>query len=392
MRATVLAVEDADFYHHNGVSAKSVLRALRANSEAGAVSQGGSTITQQLVKLSLVGDERTITRKVKEASLAVQLENQFCENTTQAGLQGPDPGAVPEPGVPGARGLRRRGCLAGVLQQVCLGDRLRRGGGAGLTHPEPQRATTRSSSPRWQRAVARSSSVACSRKGLITQAESDFIERLPLPTSAGTVASSASSGDLSYFERKVRDELLEAEWLAPTEELRRFLIFNGGLEITSTMDPRAQELAVAASASNPVAKLNPETVAVVASVEPSTGAVRAVVGETEIPGKGLVEVATPTLGRSPGSSFKPFTLIAALEEGHSIRSSISSSPAPTSLYDDWDLPKSVKTWPSGCKGGSLTLASATSSSNNCAYARLQASVGRRQGRRRGATARSPDDQ
>ncbi len=83
LQATVLAVEDADFYDHDGVSARSILRALQANSEAGGVSQGGSTITQQLVKLSLVGDEQTITRKVKEASLAIQLEQQFCERTSK---------------------------------------------------------------------------------------------------------------------------------------------------------------------------------------------------------------------------------------------------------------------------------------------------------------------
>ena len=77
---TVLAVEDADFYRHDGVSAKSVLRAVRANSDAGGISQGGSTITQQLVKLSLVGSEKTLSRKVKEASLAIQLENQFCKD------------------------------------------------------------------------------------------------------------------------------------------------------------------------------------------------------------------------------------------------------------------------------------------------------------------------
>lgn len=78
LQQTVLAVEDADFYEHDGVSARSILRAFRANSDAGTISQGGSTITQQLVKLSLVGDERNLTRKIKEASLAVQLENQLC--------------------------------------------------------------------------------------------------------------------------------------------------------------------------------------------------------------------------------------------------------------------------------------------------------------------------
>ena len=80
MLDTLLAVEDSDFYIHDGVSAKSVLRAVRANSDAGDVSQGGSTITQQLVKLSLVGTERSLQRKLKEASLAIQLENQMCKD------------------------------------------------------------------------------------------------------------------------------------------------------------------------------------------------------------------------------------------------------------------------------------------------------------------------
>ncbi len=181
--------------------------------------------------------------------------------------------------------------------------------------------------------------------------------------------------ELTYFERKVRDELLDAEWLAPNEELRRYLVFNGGLTITATMDPRAQFLAAVAAQENPVKELNPDSVAVVAAVEPSTGAVRAVVGETTIEGRGTVELATPTVGRSPGSSFKTFTLLAALEEGYGLRSSISASPAPKSLYDDWNLPSTVKSWPTGCKGGSLDLVRATASSNNCAFVRLQAAVG-----------------
>src|SRR5690606_19762420 len=117
-----------------------------------------------------------------------------------------------------------------------------------------------------------------------------------------------------------------------TQELRRYLIFNGGLTITSTIDPNAQALAEQAAATNPVADRNPNTVAVVAAVEPATGAVRAVVGETFVPDKGVVELANPALGRSPGSSFKTFTLLAALEQGYSLRDSISASPAPRRLY------------------------------------------------------------
>jgi penicillin-binding protein 1A len=209
--------------------------------------------------------------------------------------------------------------------------------------------------------------------GAITDQEAALLAETPLPTEIVKGSSSATAQDLTYFERKVRDELLRAEWLAPTEALRRERIFNGGLVITSTLDPRAQMLAEAASASNPIKKANPETVAAVAVVEPSSGAVRAVVGQTDLPGQGLVEIATPQVGRSPGSSFKAFTLLAALEAGYSIRDSILAAPAPQKLYKEWGVKDS--TWPSGCRGGTIALARATASSNNCAFARLQAAVG-----------------
>ncbi len=374
LRATVLAVEDADFYSHDGVSARSVLRALRANSEAGGVAQGGSTITQQLVKLSLVGDEQTITRKVKEASLAIQLEQQFCERTTKKeckdrileqylnlvylgrGAYGVEAAAQVYFGIPAAElGWAESAVIASLIRSPTYYDP--------ITYPEVARE---------RREIVSGRMVD---EGLIDEVEAAAINAEPLPTAAQTVASSASAQELTYFERKVRDELLDAEWLASTEELRRYLIFNGGLTITSTMDPRAQFFAQLAADQNPVKARNPDAAAVVASVEPSTGAVRAVVGETQVEGRGTVELADPVVGRSPGSSFKTFTLIAALEQDYGLRSSISSSPAPRSLYDDWNLPDDVRTWPTGCKGGSLDLVRATASSNNCAFARLQAAVG-----------------
>jgi penicillin-binding protein 1A len=374
LRSTVLAVEDADFYRHDGVSARSILRAVQANSDAGGVSQGGSTITQQLVKLSLVGNERSITRKVKEASLALQLEEQFCERTTKQeckdrifeqylnlvylgrGAYGVEAAAQQYFGRPASElGWAESAVIASLIRNPTYYDP--------ISYPEVARERRRIVAGRMVDV------------GLIDQAEADRIVASPLPTEVQVVASSASAQELSYFERKVRDELLDAEWLAPNEELRRYLIFNGGLTITSTMDARAQFFATLAAEQNPVKERNPEAVAVVAAVEPVTGAVRAVVGETTIEGRGTVELATPTVGRSPGSSFKTFTLLAALEEGYGVRSTISASPAPRSLYDDWLLPDDVTTWPSGCKGGSMDLLRATAGSNNCAFARLQAAVG-----------------
>ena len=374
LRSTVLAVEDADFYEHDGVSARSIMRAFRANSDAGGVSQGGSTITQQLVKLSLVGDERSFTRKLKEASLALQLEQQYCETTSKQeckdrileqylnqvylgrGAYGVEAAAQTYFGRSASEvGWAESAVLASLIRSPSAYDPVR--------YPDVARQ---------RREIVVRRMMA---EGLIGQTEADLINAAPLPTDVQRVRSSTTAQDLSYFERHVRDELLDAEWLAPTRELRRFLIFNGGLKITSTMDPRAQFLAAVASNESPVKAQNPDSMAVVVAVEPATGAVRAAVGETTVEGKGVVELATPAVGRSPGSSFKTFTLIAALEEGYGLRSTISAAPAPRSLYDDWNLPRTVSTWPSGCRGGSTDLTRATASSNNCAFVRLQAAVG-----------------
>ena len=73
----VLSVEDAGFWVHDGVNARGMLRAFQANVDAGGISQGGSTITQQVVKLDLLNNsEQTLDRKSQEIVLALRLERQ----------------------------------------------------------------------------------------------------------------------------------------------------------------------------------------------------------------------------------------------------------------------------------------------------------------------------
>ena len=71
---TLVTVEDRDFYHHFGVSPKSIARAFWVNASAGQMRQGGSTLTQQLVKNFYLTNERSITRKLTEAMMAILLE------------------------------------------------------------------------------------------------------------------------------------------------------------------------------------------------------------------------------------------------------------------------------------------------------------------------------
>ena len=75
LNSAVVAIEDKRFYRHSGVDLEAIARAAKANVDAGTVQQGGSTITQQLVKLVFTTRERTLTRKIKEAMLASELEN-----------------------------------------------------------------------------------------------------------------------------------------------------------------------------------------------------------------------------------------------------------------------------------------------------------------------------
>lgn len=378
---TVLAVEDADFYEHGGVSARGVLRAIKANSAAGDVEQGGSTITQQLVKLNLVGNERTIQRKLKEASLAVQLEDQLCGDAT------------------------KRQCKDIILQQYLNQVYLGQGAygveaaartyfdksASELNYAEAALLASLIKNPtnydplKNPELAKRRRHVALGRmqaEGLLDEDQVAFVDELPVPSQVYGRTAARDSSSLSYVERKIRDELLDADWLAPTIEQRRYLIFNGGLQITSTIDSRAQALAEAAAADNPIASNDPRTAVALAAVEPSTGAVRAIVGEVERDGV-PIEIGDPVKGErsgqggfSSGSAFKPFTMIAALEQGYTIRDTIAGDPAPTKMKQLWGIKPVSRTYPKDCPTkGQQPLESHLKRSNNCAFMRLQSAVG-----------------
>ena len=80
LRQAVIAVEDKNFYHEGGVSFAGIARAAWANVRHREVTQGGSTITQQYVKLVYTGNQRTISRKVTEAIIAMKIDKKFTKN------------------------------------------------------------------------------------------------------------------------------------------------------------------------------------------------------------------------------------------------------------------------------------------------------------------------
>lgn len=77
LRDAVVAVEDAEFFEHSGVSLRGILRAAVVNAKSGRMSQGGSSVTQQLAKVLFLSPERSFRRKIKEAILAVNIERSY---------------------------------------------------------------------------------------------------------------------------------------------------------------------------------------------------------------------------------------------------------------------------------------------------------------------------
>src|SRR5205814_140035 len=77
MQAATVSIEDKSFWTNPGVDVGGIIRALNANQAAGRITQGGSTITQQLIKQRLLGDDPTLTRKIKEAILAIEVTRTF---------------------------------------------------------------------------------------------------------------------------------------------------------------------------------------------------------------------------------------------------------------------------------------------------------------------------
>jgi penicillin-binding protein 1A len=352
---TVLQVEDSDFWHHNGIDVQSIGRALLTNVESGAIEQGGSTITQQLVKNALLDPKQNIGRKVKEAVLAVRLEQRMSKkeilerylNTVYLGngTYGVQAAAELYFGVDVEHLDRAQAAfLAGIIRNPVGYDP--------FVHPDDARTR--------RDLVA---DVLVERHS-IEPAEGAAIKATPIPTTPFQLVPKPKD----YFVQDVINTLLDDKRLGATQSDRYTALFRGGLTIRTTFDPAKQLLATAA-----VAKVLPDTggkfTAAVVSVEPGTGAVRAMVG-----GPGFetakYNIATQGIGRQPGSAFKPFVLAAALEQGISPKSTINAA-APCSLPNEGGTPNPWKVDNyEGSRGGVMDLYSATKKSMNCAFARL----------------------
>ncbi|MEZ5378944.1 MAG: transglycosylase domain-containing protein [Acidimicrobiales bacterium] len=357
----VLAMEDADFYQHDGVNYRAIFRALVENINAGGIEQGGSTITQQLVKLSFLSADQNFDRKSTEAFYALRLEEEYTKdeilerylNTVYFGANSYGVRAAAETywGMKDVSelGWAEAAMLAGLIR-----------------NPNGYNPTVNAVRARDRRNVVVDRLLS---QEVINENIAEQIRVAPLP------AERAEPYDLKptdYFVEEALNELLDPTSPIPLgddQAARYQLVYFGGLEVHTTFDPRAQAAALAARAEHLPEDERGFTVAI-ASVDTKTSAVRAMVGGPDFQ---LEAFNLTTDGvRQPGSSMKTFVLAALFEAGYTPRDTVrGDSPCEFKNPGGYPDPYEVK----GGGGGVQSIASATRSSNNCAFVRLGQVVG-----------------
>lgn len=342
----VVAIEDRRFWEHDGVDITGILRALSVNAGAGEVREGGSTITQQLVKLLYTGRERSLGRKVREALLAFELESRVGKrrvleaylNTVYFGngAYGIESASRRYFGKRAAAlDLPEAALLAGLIRAPVRYDPL----------SEPDAARRR-------RDLVLD---AMAEQGYISAAELAAARAAPVALSPRR----DSNVKAPYFVDYVKRELVE--------RLGSERVFGGGLRVHTTLVPEVQR--AAERAARTLSRPDDPEVALVA-IRYRDGAVLAMVGGRDHT-KNQFNLAVQGR-RQPGSSFKPFVLVAALERGIRPDTVFDATPYTVRVKDGvW----TVQNYENAKTSPRLTLQAATTWSVNAVYARLIMRIG-----------------
>lgn len=333
VQQAVIAIEDPEFYTHKGIKPTAILRAVFTNLLQSELlsGQGGSTITQQVIKLSVLTSDKTITRKLKEWVLAMKLEgamekDQILELYLN---QAPYGGVIYGVEEASMVFFGKHASDATLLEAAYLAAVL----------PAPSRLSpykTDAETGRNQRLEARKNLVLDKmyEHGYITveqrdEAKAAQVEFLP-PRDTSIIAAHFVFYVEEYLEEKYGEEALQ----------------RGGWRVITTLDAELQaeaEKIVFKHAMNNVESFNATNMALV-GVDPQNGQILTMVGsrnyfDDEIPGAYNVAAASP--GRQPGSAFKPFAYAEALRKGYTpetvvfdVRTQFSTACEPTNMTSE----------------------------------------------------------
>jgi 1A family penicillin-binding protein len=367
VQKAVVAIEDSRFFEHPGVDLKAIVRAFLRNTAEGKVVEGGSTITQQYIKNALIVRGRTLRGKLDEAALAWQLEQKYSKahilelylNTVYFGE--------------GAYGIE-------TAAQTFFGKRAR-----DLTVPEGALLAGLIRSPsRYD--PYKDPDAAIGRRNLVLSKmrEQGFLTPGAAAAAAKTKPALRKNSRVqrypaAHFVEYVKDLIQRDprfDVLGSSVEDRVNALFKGGLRVYTTIDLRLQR--IAEQASKAVLRYPKDPHNAFVALDPRTGAVRAMVG-----GRDFFDPKDPYAKfnlavqskRQPGSSFKPFTLVAALEEGIPLERIYRGGSVITI-----DLPGGpwvVHNYESLSFGSRLSLREATIKSVNVVYAQVVKEIGAR---------------
>lgn len=349
-----VATEDERFYTHRGVDLMGIGRAIVVNLTRGGTSEGASTITQQLVRNTILLSEMsdiTAERKVREMYLACKVEEVYNKDQILMmylnvinygdGCYGIETAANDYFGV--------------SASELTLSQ-------AAMLVAIPQSPTANNPRTNYDNALERSHLVLSRmlKNGYITQAQYDEA----LADAPKLVKKKAADDDIAniapYFVDYVK-QLLQGDDFNISE------LAQGGLSIYTTLDVSCQEAANAAVKEG-LADWDEELDASLTSIDPGNGHIVAMVGGRDYE-TSQFNLATQ-MSRQAGSSFKTFALVAALEAGVDPDNTYIDSSSPAQITETWTVNNSE-----GSGSGNMSLADATTYSVNTVYARLAHTLG-----------------
>jgi len=350
-----VAIEDRRFYQHGGVDYFAIARAVVADLEAGRIVEGGSTITQELVRNLYIGsNERTFTRKLQEACLANKLADRLTKRQILAGyLNSVFYGRHAFGAQAAAQTYFSRSARSLTLPQAALLAGLPQAPSVYDPFRDPDAARAR------RNEVLRAMFVAHD----INWLQYRWARRRPIVLHHGTLYSTINHPDFFGY---VESELVRQFGARRVEA--------GGLHVETTIDPRLQLAARRAIAAHLPTRTDPG--AALVAIDPRTGAIRAMV--SYLPGgrKLQFNLATQS-GRQAGSAFKPFVLATALNHGISLNTWFNGPPEYT--VPDVKCSTNGELWNvhnfADESAGTMNLVDATTHSVNTIFAQLVDQVG-----------------
>ncbi len=349
-REAVIAIEDSRFYDHGGIDIRSLGRALWTDIKAGAKVQGGSTITQQLVKNKYLNSDKTLQRKLDEAVLAMELERKYSKDQILEmylnevywghGAYGIEAAAQTYFGH-SARTLN--------LQESALLAALLKAPEAYSPYRNREKALAR------QRVVLS----RMAELGYVSKAEADRAKRarLNLPGQPGRWNKAAYF--TSYLVNQLKNRYGEDA------------VLHGDLKVQTTIDLATQELAekLVSDLVQRYGKRFRFDQASLVAINPQTGGIVAMVGGEDFRKSEYNRAVLAQ--RQPGSTFKPFVYLTAFAQGLSPELKMSDAPVTYSVFGKPYTPRNYR----GEKDGTITLRRALELSNNVITVKLLNQVG-----------------